>query len=140
MKEMYRYLCENCTHVRMLDNPDQSTICQQCKEPYKVSGAIILHEAHNMINFYGVITKQEDHFLEMDVFEVTEWHMDNTISDPELYLQAHIKWDGCSHVTFADEGYIHLCGKVYWKRHSEIMLKIYEYASKTIKNFDKDEK
>lgn len=138
--DKYLYSCENCGHIRgILDQPYYSTICTQCKESYKEDKIVILHEAHNMVNFFGITTEKDDHYLNMDVFEVNSWTMDNEISEPELYLKAYIKWDGCSHVTFVDEGYIHLCGKIYWDRHSEVMKNIYEYASKNIKRFDKSE-
>ena len=35
-------------------------------------------------------------------------------------------------------GYLHLCGKTYWKRHCEVMMAIYELAEKTIKKYDAD--
>lgn len=91
------------------------------------------------------INDEHDHYIEFEVFEVNSWECDDahTPTDPELYVAGSVKWDGCSHVTFGEkdnddvqDGYLHLCGEVYWKRHAEVMLAIYELAKKKIRNYD----
>ena len=83
--------------------------------------------------------------MEFEVYEVSGWECDeeHTPAETELYLEGSIKWDGCSHVWFGEkdengkqEGYLHLCGKTYWARHAELMVKIYELAEKTITGYD----
>ena len=83
--------------------------------------------------------------MEFEVYEVTSWECDgkNTPSDTELYMTGTIKWDGCSHVWFGEkgegdrqDGYLHLCGKTYWKRHADLMGALYSLAEKTIERYD----
>lgn len=100
------------------------------------------------INFLiKVITKGDDlqYRMEFEVYEVCSWALDgkNTPSETGLYLEGAIKWDGCSHVWFGEkdesevhEGYLHLCGKTYWQRHADVMMKIYELAENTILGYD----
>ena len=79
-----------------------------------------------------------------EVYEVNSWECDedNTPSDTELYLTGFIKWDGCSHINFGEledgkpDGYIHLCGGIHWRRHAEVMLKLWSMAPGKIKKFD----
>ena len=102
----------------------------------------------------AVIKTDEDVEFSMtcEVFDVVSWEGDTDQPyEVEGYLKAYIKWDGCSHVWFGEEegdaephtdgsrprdGYLHLCGKRYWQKHSEIMLKLYELAENTITRFD----
>lgn len=37
-------------------------------------------------------------------------YSENELEDAQPYLTGMIKWDGCSHFYFGNEGYIHLCG------------------------------
>jgi hypothetical protein len=96
-----------------------------------------------------IITKGDDlqYFMEFEVYEVDSLDLDDNKapSEIELYLEGFIKWDGCSHVYFGakDEngerdGYLHLCGKTHWRRHAEVMMKIYELAEKTILGYDEE--
>lgn len=87
----------------------------------------------------------EDHYMKFEVFEVEGWDENDVASDIELYVTGTIKWDGCSHIWFGEknaegkqDGYLHLCGKIFWTRHAAVMLAIYELAEKTIKNYDKE--
>lgn len=48
------------------------------------------------------------------------------IKKANTYMTGRVKWDGCSHYYFGDEGYIHLCGKGYIKSHAEIVEKVYK--------------
>lgn len=34
----------------------------------------------------------------------------NGLEDAQPYLTGFVKWDGCSHFYFGDDGYLHLCG------------------------------
>ena len=91
------------------------------------------------VRFYLTVDKLEDYFAEVSVFEVSSWSADETktYDDGELYLTAYIKWDGCSHVIFSEEGYKHLCGKYYWEEHGKMMLNLYEVVTSKIKSYDK---
>lgn len=70
------------------------------------------------------------------VYEVVSWDMDGKPGDIEKYMSGYIKWDGCSHVDFGEGGYIHLCGKVCWERHAQIVLRLYDYAVARIPRYD----
>ena len=94
-----------------------------------------------------ILTSGDDlqYRMEFEIYEVCSWECDddNTPAETELYLEGTIKWDGCSHVWFGEkdendnrDGYLHLCGKTYWKRHAELMLKVYELAERTITGYD----
>ena len=60
--------------------------------------------------------------------------------EPELYLHAHMKWDGCCHVTFGErldehgnrDGYLHLCGHEAWHQHVELMRLLWQFAREDI--------
>ena len=68
--------------------------------------------------------EQECYSLDFTVYSVEGWTGDEndetfTETDPDLYellFTATVKWDGCSHVNFGDDGYLHLCGGPFWKR------------------------
>ena len=95
-------------------------------------------DAGGYVRFYLVVNKLEDYYAVVSVFEVSSWYDDETKSydEGELYLTAHIKWDGCSHINFSEDGYKHLCGKHYWKELGEMMLSLYEVVTSKIKNYD----
>lgn len=74
-----------------------------------------------------------------EVFEVTAWEGDseNTPAEEELYLTCYIKWDSCSHFYFGEkgengnqDGYLHICGAEYFKRHIDLMGYLYKLAFK----------
>ncbi len=55
----------------------------------------------------------------------------------ELYSHGNIRFDGCSHVWFGDskeapDGYVHLCGKVWWEAHCLLMKELWELAVKVL--------
>lgn len=81
-----------------------------------------------------------EYAMEFEVYEVVSWEADdsNTPCDTELYIKGTIKWDGCSHLNFGDEGYLHLCGKSYFVKHCKVITALYELAEKTIKQYDAD--
>lgn len=70
------------------------------------------------------------------VYEVISWNMDETVHDTEEYLQACIKWDGCSHINFSEDGYKHLCGRFFFDQHIKVMNAIWEVAKKKVKGWD----
>jgi len=73
------------------------------------------------------------------VYETISWVNDPPeVSEDEEYLSAYIKWDGCSHIHFKEEGYLHLCGKSYFESHIQVMNKVWELCTTKIKHFDKD--
>lgn len=43
------------------------------------------------------------------------------IKDATPWASITIKWDGCSHLYFHDDGYFHVCGHDNWKRFSEMI-------------------
>lgn len=50
----------------------------------------------------------------------------NDITKANKYIHGTIKWDGCSHVYFGDEGYIHLCGPEHFKKLGALLAKVYQ--------------
>jgi len=77
------------------------------------------------------IIEKEDTHVKVAVSEVTSWPTDLSNYagwSTEEYLEATIKWDGCCHVWFADEGYVHICGVQAWKHHCAVMEWIYKTA------------
>lgn len=83
--------------------------------------------------------------MKFEVYEVDTWECDDnhTPAESELYVEGTINSGGCSHIWFGDKdesgeqnGYLHLCGKIYWERHCELMFYISEIAE-TFFNKDK---
>jgi len=93
-----------------------------------------------MVLFLLEVTKTEDHYLDFNLYEVTSWSLKNEVMNTELYANGTIKWDGCSHITFFEDGYKHLCGRHCWQKHCDAMKKLYVFASENIKDFDASEK
>lgn len=91
------------------------------------------------IHFVLDITEVEDHYAKYELREVVSWTADNEPIETEEYLDGYIKWDGCSHVNIGDDGYLHLCGADYWKRHCKVMEWVYKEVSKLIERFEEDE-
>jgi len=84
--------------------------------------------------FYIIFDKIEDHFADFSVYEVHTWPN----GEGQLYLSGFIKWDGCSHITFPDKGYKHLCGKSDWRDHCKMMFDLYNFVTSKIKDYDKE--
>lgn len=61
------------------------------------------------------------------------------IEEAQSLISGVVKWDGCSHYTFGDEGYIHLCGKRNVKNISEIIKFIYNRCGELMESKDKTE-
>lgn len=94
--------------------------------------------------FRITITEEKKTHISFTVHEVIAWTAENKPDDFELYLHGTIKWDGCSHVWFGNnqeepDGYQHLCGKMYWKRHCAVMEWIYKTIFPRIKMADETE-
>lgn len=94
---------------------------------------------------FGITVRYEPHeahvdFFAYEVLGVSEsgqkWYWrkgaedssDNTdsIADAEHYVKGSVKWDGCSHLNFGDEGYLHLCGRADFDKLTEALPVIYE--------------
>ncbi len=97
------------------------------------------------ISFFIEFDKDQDFEVSMKfkVYEVNGWGMDNKPEeeDTELYLSGYMKWDGCNHFTFGEEGsdgYMHLCGESEIDKLIDVMTKLKELARTKIKNFDKE--
>ncbi|MCP4475424.1 MAG: hypothetical protein GY821_12830 [Gammaproteobacteria bacterium] len=116
-----------------------------CKKQSRMTP--FLHNDGYVSFLIKLTTKETDEPWRMDfeLYEVVSWKCDDkkTPSETELYLEGVIKRDGCSHIWFGAKdvndqrsGYLHLCGKTYWRRHADVMLKIFELAEKTISEYD----
>lgn len=69
--------------------------------------------------------------FEAEVHEVCGWtEEDGELKADELqpYLTAVIKWDSCSHLTIAQNGYLHLCGVADFKKHIALLRWLYQRA------------
>ena len=87
-----------------------------------------------------VLKETCEYSAHFNVYAVTGWDVDDSMLpyDCELYLQAYIKWDSCCHFHFGEkesmendagvDGYLHLCGVSYIKKHFAIMKRVYEKA------------
>lgn len=73
------------------------------------------------------------------VHEVISWtgDGDNTPYEKEHYLNCYIRWDSCSHFWFGEldkdgspDGYLHICGGNYFRRHCELLNFLYDLAFK----------
>lgn len=45
----------------------------------------------------------------------------NEFEEGDKYIKGSVKWDGCSHYYFGNEGYLHLCGKQPIEQISKII-------------------
>lgn len=68
------------------------------------------------------------------VHKVTAWTMDKKVAETELFLRGWIKWDGCSEITFGQDGdgLIHFCGKSSYDDLGNVMREVWEMCSKKI--------
>ena len=48
-----------------------------------------------------------------------------SIEQAEIYLEGHVKWDGCSEI---DMGQEHWCGPLEWKAHCALLEHVYKRA------------
>lgn len=56
--------------------------------------------------------------------------------DQDTFIKGTIKWDGCSHMYYGDDGYIHLCGAESFYEMIELHRRIFKLASEKIKAWD----
>lgn len=68
---------------------------------------------------------------EEEVYDITK-------STP--YMSGHIKWDGCSNIQFDEQNnaMLHFCGKTDATNIGVLIARLYDLASKSIPNADKD--
>lgn len=93
----------------------------------------------NYVNFIAEITAKSDTHIDLTMYEVISWSgEDNAPCDREEYLKAYLKWDGCSHVWFQDDGYLHICGKRDFEAHVKAINWLYELAETHIARFSKE--
>ena len=86
-----------------------------------------------------------DTSMSFEVREVNCWPYEP--DDPEYvehYISGMINWDGCSHIYFGGkdengsvDGYLHLCGKSFFKDHCDVMMAVYALAEKKITKYNK---
>lgn len=92
--------------------------------------------------FVATVVESDRYSVEFSVKEVEGFEdgdKDKPIIPDEIYLRATIKWDGCSHVNFGTDGYVHICGARAWQRHCRLMEWLYRLAPNYVEAFDKDE-
>ncbi|MCP4128983.1 MAG: hypothetical protein GY753_18280 [Gammaproteobacteria bacterium] len=100
---------------------------------------MIEYKAGDQVQFQLEILEKANDHISFKLYEVTSWKY-NSVHVVGQYLEGSIKWDGCSHIKFRDEGYIHLCGLHYWKQHNDVMKWLYQTVSGMIGRFDEDER
>jgi hypothetical protein len=61
------------------------------------------------------------------------------LSQAQTYIEGSVKWDGCSHFTFGEDGYIHLCGKFFIEKHAAICKKIFYRCGELMNRTDEKE-
>lgn len=101
---------------------------------------------------FGITVQYEPqgHFVEFTAYEVlgvgeddSQWYWrkgavsstDDTsnLSEAEPYIKGSVKWDGCSHFNFGDEGYLHLCGRDDIDKLANALSVIYERCGALMK-------
>lgn len=60
----------------------------------------------------------------------------NDIEKAQPVIKGHIKYDGCSHVDFGDDGYIHICGSDSWLNFIEAIKRIYDISKENLRSFE----
>lgn len=98
--------------------------------------------------FIDTVWDNETHGYEFELFEIVGWtgdnfkellyerkgstmsgdHSKNGLEDAQPYLTGFIKWDGCSHMYFGDEGYLHLCGLNTFEKLQKVLQKLIDRA------------
>lgn len=104
------------------------------------------------VRFKDTVWDNSPHGYEFEIYEVTGWSEDtkskrfdvptyerkgatqsgddsiNGLEDAQPYLTGFIKWDGCSHFYFGDQGYLHLCGLNEIDKLREILNRLMDRA------------
>ena len=90
------------------------------------------------VRFFIEILKDTDYFLSFNLYAINCWELDHTpiVEEKEPYLTGYIKWDGCSHFNFGNQGYLHLCGEKSFIIHSEIIIYLFEIAAQLITKWE----
>ena len=106
--------------------------------PKQINKSEYIHfgqQSENVPKFLAKVTESSDVHIDLNVWEVVGWDKNlELLIDEEIYCIAYIKWDGCSNIEFP-EG-VHLCGKSSYEEHCKLLMSLFDFASKTIKNFD----
>lgn len=112
----------------------------------------------NDINF-SVSFEADDYNCDFKVYEIIGWNDDKkhipyfnrenytsspdpveNITDAQIFLHGHIKWDGCSNWYFDEQDNImlHFCYKEQGENIGKLFSQLYDIASKNILNWDDD--
>lgn len=100
-------------------------------------------EEDDLVLFQYEIEDVSEVSITFNVYEVLDWLYNegngeyDVVGDTKLYLKAFMKWNGCNHFWFGDEGYIHLCGEHSIKKHQNVMDKCLEIAKTKIKGYNR---
>lgn len=78
------------------------------------------------------VTDTKTHSVSATVEEVVAWDEDGSPLEFQPYLKCAMKWDGCSHLWFGDEGYLHICGAECFEKHLFLIKELYRWAEKSI--------
>jgi hypothetical protein len=94
----------------------------------------------NYIVKYEEKQKYIDTSITFEVYEIVSWDLDNKpyIDEAEIYAKCFVKWDGCSHIEWGDDGYIHMCGRVSYDNHIKVVNAIWEFAKSKITRFNNE--
>jgi len=68
------------------------------------------------VKYFIKITKQEEHWIDWEMYSVSQWHQNHSYEEEwgELVIHGSTKWDGCSDFIFNEDG-IHFCELYEWK-------------------------
>lgn len=102
----------------------------------------LVYDDDKYLVYYLEIKESHNHCIMVDVTRGTGWDPENNhaVVDTEEVLHAYIKWDGCVHINFKDNGYQYLAGQGDIEMFNEMMEKLYKFGCQYIPNFDEDEK
>ena len=101
------------------------------------SSSVLTKDDNGYPLFLLQVLDVHDHAINFNVWAVDSWEVDDahTPCDLDKHLEGSIKWDGCSHLTFGDEGYLHFCGERYFKQHCEMLKALYKTATALIPRY-----
>lgn len=104
------------------------------------------------VRFLDTVWDDSPHGYEFEIFEQVGWsenpktkkfdiplyerkgatqigdHSEHGLEDAQPYLTGWIKWDGCSHFYFGDNGYLHLCGLDTIEKLQKVLQKLIDRA------------
>lgn len=96
----------------------------------------LIYNEQGMPCFLINVTELTEHHISGEVDEVDGLCEDNTFEVQEKYLGFLIKWDGCSHINFGNDGYLHICGWEFYKSHMLLMSSLMDLASNQVEAWD----